>query len=154
MRSTTWLLAISLVVMPFFAITLGGCGSSSSAAKDSGAAGSGGSGGSGTGGTAGAGAGDAAACTPMDASAATVDAGNLWGCLESACMAQVVACAADCACNNAVLAALQCVATGGSQTTCFAPLASVGPNGTALGLCLLMSTSGCTPNRDAAAEGS
>jgi hypothetical protein len=150
-RSSTWLLAISLVIMmPFAAISLGGCGSSSGGARDGGTGGSG----AGSGGSGGAGGADAAAaCTSMDASAATINAGALWGCFESACMAQLVACASECACNNAVLGALQCAATGGSQTTCFAPVATAGTNGMAVAICLFTSTSSCSPNLDAGSDG-
>jgi hypothetical protein len=154
-RSSTWLLAISLVIMmPFAAISLGGCGSSSGGARDGGPGGTGGNVGSGgSSGSGGAGGADAAACTPMDASAATINGGALWACFESACMTQLVACASDCACNNAVLGALQCAATGGGQTTCFAPVAAVGTNGMAVAICLLTSTSSCSPNLDAGSEG-
>jgi hypothetical protein len=165
MRSSKWLLGLSVVTwFAAIAVALGGCGSSSSGSP-SGVGGRGGNiggGGSiGTGGTsggaAGAGAGGAdagQACTPMDASAATIAAGPLWGCLQSACMAQLVACASECACNNAVLGALQCVATGGGQTTCFAPVATGGgTNGASVAICLYMSTSGCSPNLDAGSDG-
>jgi hypothetical protein len=68
-------------------------------------------------------------------------------------MAQLVACASECACNNATLAALQCVATGGSQMTCFTPVATAGTNGLPVVTCLLTSTSACAPTLDAASEG-
>lgn len=158
MRSSTWLLGVSLI-MPFAAITLSGCGSSSNGSGTGGSGGKVGSGGSnGSGGSSGSGGGaggaDAgAACTPMTSSAATIDAGTLWGCLETACMTQLVACASDCVCNNAVLAALQCVAGGGNQMTCFTPLASAGSGGLSVVTCLLMSTATCNPNVDAGSEG-
>ena len=163
MRSSTWLLAVSLVI-PFAAIAPGGCGSNSSGGNT----GSGGSGGttgrggttgtggsSGSGGTGGgAGGADAGApCTAMDASVATIDSGTRWACLQGVCMAPLEACAADCVCNNAVLAALQCSATGGSQTTCFTPVFSAGSTGNAVVTCLVTSSPGCTPMLDAAPEG-
>jgi len=64
-------------------------------------------------------------------------------------MAQLLGCASECACNNAALAALQCVATGGSQMTCFIPLATAGTNGLPVVSCLLTATSGCGSNLDA-----
>ncbi len=67
-------------------------------------------------------------------------------------MAPLVACASDCVCNNAVLAALQCAATGGSQTTCFAPVFTAGATGMAVVTCLLTSSSGCSPMLDASPE--
>jgi hypothetical protein len=65
-------------------------------------------------------------------------------------MSQLQTCAADCACNNAVLTSLNCVATdAGTQDSCFrsypnglSAVASM-PAGEALGLCLLSKASGC-----------
>jgi hypothetical protein len=64
---------------------------------------------------------DAAACIPLaDASVATGDFSPIWTCLEQACSTSLTACAANCECNNAVLTALNCVATdAGTQTACF-----------------------------------
>lgn len=157
MRSSTWLLRLSLVI-PFAVIASSGCGSTSSGTKDSGPGSGGGmigsGGGTGSGGSGGGGGADAGtACTSMDASAATIDAGTLWGCFENACMTQLAACASECACNNAVLAALQCVATGGNQMTCFTPVATTGTNGLPVATCLFTSTSGCNSALDAGSEG-
>ena len=56
---------------------------------------------------------------PVGTSIATVDAGAQWGCLQSACMSELAACASDCVCNSALLGALVCVAGGQSATACF-----------------------------------
>jgi hypothetical protein len=63
----------------------------------------------------------AVACTANPISSATVDGGASWACIEAACHAELTACAADCPCNNAVLTALQCIATMGAAatTSCF-----------------------------------
>ena len=62
---------------------------------------------------------DSSSCPVVDVSVATVDAGPLWACLESACMPELTACAADCVCNDALLVALLCAAGGTSPVTCF-----------------------------------
>jgi hypothetical protein len=166
MRSSKWLLGLSLVsAIAAVAVAMGGCGSSSSGSPGvggssgtggasastgtSGTTGTGGSSGGGTGGSADAGP----ACTSMGPNVATINAGPLWACFESACMTQLVACAADCACNNAVIAALQCVPTGGSQMTCFAPVITAGPTGMAVAICLFTSTSACSASPDAGSDG-
>jgi hypothetical protein len=93
---------------------------------------------------------EAAACIdPSDASIATGMFTPIWTCYEQAsvCGAQLTACAADCACNLAVLTSLECVATdAGTQQGCFqtfpmglGPLATASTNSaaTGLGVCLL-----------------
>lgn len=64
---------------------------------------------------------EASTCVPLaDASVATSTFSPIWTCLEQACSTSLIACAADCTCNNAVLTALDCVATdAGTQTACF-----------------------------------
>jgi len=82
-----------------------------------------------TGSTEDAGGGDTSTpCVTIDASAATIVTGSpVWDCYESMCATALAECAADCTCNDAVLSALQCTATdAGSQTVCFAGLASAG----------------------------
>jgi hypothetical protein len=49
-------------------------------------------------------------------SAATIMSGPGWTCLEMVCKTSLTACAADCACNNAVLTALECVVMAGGAT--------------------------------------
>jgi hypothetical protein len=75
----------------------------------------------------GGGGGDAPACTPVDASVTTIDGGALWACFNTtaACGAELMACANDCICNSAMIAALLCVADAGgasapanAMTTC------------------------------------
>jgi hypothetical protein len=76
-----------------------------------------------------AGGGDAApTCVAIDASAATIVTGSpVWDCYEAMCGTALTECAADCTCNDAVLGALQCTANdAGSQTVCFAALATAG----------------------------
>ena len=82
-----------------------------------------------TGSTEDAGGGDAApTCVTIDASAAKIMTGSpVWDCYEQQCATALTECAADCTCNDAVLSALQCTADdGGSQTVCFADLATAG----------------------------
>jgi hypothetical protein len=50
------------------------------------------------------------------------------------------------------LGALQCVATGGSQMTCFTPVATAGANGLPVVTCLLTSTSACGPTLDGGSD--
>jgi hypothetical protein len=52
----------------------------------------------------------------------TFDSGSsVWSCLQSdtVCGPELVACGADCVCNNAILRALACISSGGSRDTCF-----------------------------------
>jgi hypothetical protein len=103
-----------------------GCSSSSSpaAAQDSGtteASVEDSSGGDGSGG------GDAAeepavACTPSGVNVATMNFGSsTWSCFQAQCMPSLTMCAADCACDNGILSALQCAADAGAAGTmgCF-----------------------------------
>jgi hypothetical protein len=83
----------------------------------------------------------AAPCVPLDAgSVATIKTGSpVWDCYEAQCGPSLTACAADCACNNGVLEALQCVANdAGTGTTCFGMVTGVTtpPNST-LTACLV-----------------
>jgi hypothetical protein len=57
------------------------------------------------------GGGEAAApCTDMamGLKGSTIDGGATWACYQSLCAASITACSASCACNNAVIGALQC----------------------------------------------
>jgi hypothetical protein len=63
-------------------------------------------------------------CVPIDPNidVGTFDSGSsVWSCLQSdtVCGPELVACGADCVCNNAILRALTCVSGGGSNDTCF-----------------------------------
>jgi hypothetical protein len=93
------------------------------------------------------GGGEAAACTPAPGAmnVETLDAGTAWGCLQTACKTALTGCAADCDCNNAVNAALLCLADAGAmpsaakQTACFTPpltAIATNPNITPLVMCL------------------
>jgi hypothetical protein len=136
------------------------CSSSSSSPSDGGAADA--EAGVDTGavsdGTASDGGGDAAmaTCEASTMSAATINSGPAWTCLEMVCSASLTACAADCVCNNAVLTALECVvmnggasATPAQTTACFTsnvgPLIS-GPEASIVGpvaTCLMTMAQGC-----------
>jgi hypothetical protein len=63
---------------------------------------------------------DAPACTPvLDATTVTtIDGGALWACFNTApaCGTELMACAADCVCDNAMLLALNCVAEAGGAS--------------------------------------
>lgn len=110
---------------------------------------------------------DVSACVSLPVSVATVDAGDLFGCYQTACAAELGACAADCVCNGAIMSALQCLlADAGSVQSCFYPPilrnAAVLPVRTA-GTCLqlILSDGGCEriaaqteSSGDAAGEGS
>jgi hypothetical protein len=83
-------------------------------------------------------------CTPVMAGtrADTIDGGSAWACTQSMCNTKVLtACSSDCSCNNAVLTALECIATdGGGAQACFTktiPSIMAGdPNTTPLITCL------------------
>jgi hypothetical protein len=96
------------------------------------------------------------ACLAVDISAATVDAGKTWGCLESACSSQLAMCAGDCVCNDAMLSALLCAATGQELSTdCFTAeiAAHIGdPTVVVIGNCLLSNAALCTSEKDASTE--
>jgi hypothetical protein len=104
------------------------------------------------------GGGDAAmaTCEASTMSSATIQSGPAWTCLEMVCKTSLTACAADCQCNNAVLAALECVVAAGganatmAQTTvCFT--SNLGPlfNGPdapiagPVGMCLMTMSQAC-----------
>jgi hypothetical protein len=62
------------------------------------------------------------ACAPSPVDVATVDAGALWGCYQTACASELSGCAADCVCNATVMSGLQCLLDGaGSADSCFYP---------------------------------
>jgi hypothetical protein len=99
---------------------------------------------------------------------ATLMSGPSWTCLEMVCKTSLTACGANCECNNAVLAALECVVmAGGSSATpaqtaaCFTsnigPLIS-GPEGSVVGplaTCLMtMSQSCATQGMEGGTDGS
>jgi hypothetical protein len=64
-------------------------------------------------------------------------AAGCYSCIETTCGSQLSACNADCACNVAVVAFLNCVQGGGAVTTCGAGLATGGGTaGLPLGLCV------------------
>jgi hypothetical protein len=67
-------------------------------------------------------AGAVAACVSFPMSIATVDAGPLFECYQTACASEFSACAADCVCNGAIMTGLQCLlADAGSAQSCFYP---------------------------------
>jgi hypothetical protein len=133
MRASLYLVGFAAVAVVGAGMTGVGCSSSSSgttpaedAATGTDAPSSGSS--SGSGDDTGTGSETAAPCTPLDAgSAATLKTGSaVWDCYEAMCKTSLTACAADCACNNGVLAALQCVANdAGTGTSCFMMVTSV-----------------------------
>jgi hypothetical protein len=62
------------------------------------------------------------ACVPSQESVATVDAGALFGCYQTACASELSGCAADCVCNAAVTTGLECLlADAGTGHSCFYP---------------------------------
>jgi hypothetical protein len=143
--STRWLIGISLV-MAAAAFALAGCGSGGGggtrdAAPDTLPAMTGSGGVSGAGG--GPGSADAAVCTPLGGSVATVAAGATWACFQATCMTELVACAADCACNNAMLNALLCVNATGDSRSCFTTAAVTGGAGAVnVAICLEQASGG------------
>jgi hypothetical protein len=65
-------------------------------------------------------AGADAACVPSSVGIATVDAGALFGCYQTACSKELSGCATDCVCNGAIMSGLQCLlADAGSAQDCF-----------------------------------
>jgi len=67
-------------------------------------------------------AGADAACTPSSVGVATIDAGAVFGCYQTACSTELRGCATDCVCNAAVMQGLQCLlADAGSAQNCFYP---------------------------------
>jgi hypothetical protein len=92
----------------------------------------------------------AAPCVPITtASPATVDAGAQWGCYEKACSAAFTACAADCVCNNALLTALNNIATMGMtmavETAQLTTVDGVDDAGAGAIGCVIMNESVCNP---------
>jgi hypothetical protein len=98
---------------------------------------------------------EAAACEAAGPSVATLDAGSAaWNCYEAMCATSLQACAADCTCNNAILASLMCVqsmggnaADAGTMYNCFsAQIMKVASNMNAITLagCLQMHTMACS----------
>ena len=136
MRSSTWLLSSSLAIV----LAAAACSSSPSTPKDSGTD---------TGATHNDASTDGCA---VSVNAATVDAGSLWGCFQQACSTQLTACAADCTCNTAIVGALECVATGGSMTTCFTTASTADTNAQNVVTCLVTALFGsCAPPADGSA---
>jgi hypothetical protein len=63
-----------------------------------------------------------AGCPPMAGSPKVTDldaGGALWMCTRAACSDALIPCGSDCACNNAILSALNCTRKGGSVDDCF-----------------------------------
>jgi hypothetical protein len=136
MRASLYLVGFAAVAVVGAGMTGVGCSSSSSGTTPGddasmGTDGSGSSSGAGSSGgddTGTAADAPAAPCVPTDAgSVATFDSGSaVWACYQAMCKTSLTACAADCACNNGVFKALQCVATdAGSATTCFGTVTAV-----------------------------
>jgi hypothetical protein len=90
-------------------------------------------------------------CTPLsDASVATTNFGSTtWACTQMKCATDLQACAADCACNNALLTALACTADAGAMATmaqtfaCFTPALSVPSAPMDLSACLISASQSC-----------
>jgi hypothetical protein len=90
-------------------------------------------------------------CTPLsDASVATTNFGSTtWACTQMKCATDLQACAADCACNNALLTALSCTAEAGATPTqaetfaCFTPALSVPSAPMDLSACLISAGQSC-----------
>jgi hypothetical protein len=150
--STRWLVGISMVLLAA-AIAMAGCGSGGGGGtRDAGpdtlpvTTGSGGASGAGGG----SGTDAAAVCTPLGGSVATIAAGATWACFQAACMTELVACAADCTCNNAMLNALLCVSTTGDSRSCFTTAAVTGGSG-AVSVAICLEQGGGGGGGDAAA---
>ncbi len=119
----TWRLILGASILGAGAVAVA-CSSSSSPAAPGDDGGADGASDDGGGGDTGA-----AACTPAPGAMdiATFDAGASWGCLQAHCGPSFTACAASCACNNAVNAALLCLSDAGAmpsmskQVACFTP---------------------------------
>lgn len=99
-------------------------------------------------------------CVPSGADVATIDAGALFRCYQTACATELSGCAADCVCNAAVMSGLQCLlADAGTGQSCFYPQilrnASNVPVRTA-GTCmeLVLTDGGCERSAGGQAEGS
>ena len=84
-------------------------------------------------------------CTAAPVNVETLDGGAQWSCLQTACKASLTACAAECECNNAVLASLLCSADGGTPTACFTPLATGDMLAQGVITCLAMDTMSTGP---------
>ncbi len=96
------------------------------------------------------------AFAPPDASLAdgATSVGICFGCVHSSCGPEVQDCADDCECNNAVLGAFGCVASGQPLATCAGAFTNLPPSslqvGQALGLCVIAGCrQACAPNLDA-----
>jgi hypothetical protein len=132
MRASLYLIGFAAASLVGAGVAQVGCSSSSGSpaapVEDAAAEGGGSSSGGGSGSSSGSGGMDAAKpCTPAsDASAATIMTGSpSWDCQEVQCKTELTACAADCQCNNDILAALQCLvpdSSVGAQSTCFGPV--------------------------------
>lgn len=91
-------------------------------------------------------------CTPVTDSgvrADTLDGGSSWSCFQAACNASAfTACSNECACNNALLTGLNCIATdAGTATQCFTNAVEGLPVGDTnfapLATCLMANAKGC-----------
>jgi hypothetical protein len=134
MRTRTWLVAVT-VLAGTTGVVVSGCGDDTTPATPPAEAG----GGADTGGggrdvtTTDTGGGtdaakdvqkEAMACVDAAINVSNFDSGSAtWACIQTMCMdgGTLAACAADCTCNTAFATALQCVADGGDQVTCFTP---------------------------------
>jgi hypothetical protein len=99
---------------------------------------------------------EAAPCVDAAVNVATFNSGSpLWACFQSACVAELATCSADCTCNTAIFGALLCAADGGNQMACFVTgFGLVGTAGAALQTCLLNNLTTCSGGGgDAAPDG-
>jgi hypothetical protein len=72
--------------------------------------------------------------------------GACWTCAKKECSSQLTACAADCACNDAIARALSCADKGGGTAPCFlSAFDSAGdPTQMAVSACLMMAYNQCS----------
>jgi hypothetical protein len=104
-----------------------GNGNGSIGAPSAGSGSSGSSGGDLVLGSRGAAGGGGSVVAPVDAgplsdvNVATFDAGPGWACYQAHCAAQLAKCSMEASCNNAIVAAVQCVLLGGADNQCFTP---------------------------------
>jgi len=162
MRASLYLIGFAAASLVGAGVAQVGCSSSSggspAAPEDAMApegGGSSSSGGSGSSSGSSGGMDSGKACSPADASAETIVTGSpAWDCQQVQCKTELTACAADCQCNNDILAALQCLvpdSSVGAQSTCFGPvLSSSNPPDTMALTCLSAHQSMCNGGTDGA----
>jgi hypothetical protein len=165
MRPSQWLVGVSGVGAIVGAIATG-CGddtaatgttdaggdtsASSGASSGTASSGSSGSSGSSSSGKADAGAPDCGTLIPTNVG--TFDSGSaLWSCIQGKCPS-LATCGTMACCNNSILAALQCVADGGTGATCFTTALGVADMTTSA--CIVMNAMcGASDAGDAGHEG-